>query len=111
MTCTPTLKTTRLFIMKKTIAALIAGLFATAAFAQTPAVTTPPPAVAKVEAKQEKQEAKANVKATKAAAKADVKLAKQNAKAEVKEAKAEAKDTKHEANAEVKQSKAEHSAN
>jgi hypothetical protein len=46
-----------LFIMKKIVATLIAGLFATAAFAQTPApaqTTTPdsatPPAVAKAEA-------------------------------------------------------------
>jgi len=52
--------------MKKIIATLIAGLFATAAFAQTPApATTPAPAKAeaKVETKTEaKPEAKAEVK-------------------------------------------------
>ena len=51
--------------MKRTIATLIAGLFATAAFAQTPApapTTMPdsatPPAVAKAEAAHDKQDAK-----------------------------------------------------
>jgi hypothetical protein len=38
--------------MKKTIATLIAGLFATAAFAQAPAPAAATPAAAKVEAKQ-----------------------------------------------------------
>jgi hypothetical protein len=60
--------------MKNTIAALIAGLFATAAFAQTPAPTTAPdsstpPAVAKAAAEHEKQAAKADKKDAKAAAK------------------------------------------
>ncbi|MBC7860247.1 MAG: hypothetical protein H7Z39_16055, partial [Burkholderiaceae bacterium] len=49
--------------MKKVIATLIAGLFATAAFAQAPASTT---AVPKAEAKQEKAVAKAEAKETKA---------------------------------------------
>jgi hypothetical protein len=51
--------------MKRTIATLIAGLFATAAFAQTPApapTTAPdsatPPAVAKAEAAHDKQDTK-----------------------------------------------------
>lgn len=59
--------------MKKTIATLIAGLFATAAFAQTPAPapatpsSTAPqssvsPAVGKAEAGHEKQAAKADAK-------------------------------------------------
>jgi hypothetical protein len=59
--------------MKKTIATLIAGLFATAAFAQTPAPapatpssTTPQssvsPAVGKAEAGHEKQATKADAK-------------------------------------------------
>ena len=53
--------------MKRTVATLIAGLFASAAFAQTPAPATPQtsapdsataPAVGKAAAKHEKQEAK-----------------------------------------------------
>jgi len=55
--------------MKRTIATLIAGLFATAAFAQTPTpaqTTTPdsatPPAVAKAEAAHDKQDTKAGKK-------------------------------------------------
>jgi hypothetical protein len=51
--------------MKRTVIALIAGLFATAAFAQTPApapTTAPdsatPPAVAKAEAAHDKQDTK-----------------------------------------------------
>lgn len=55
--------------MKNTIAALIAGLFATAAFAQTPAPaptaapdSATPPAVAKAEAAHDKQDTKAGKK-------------------------------------------------
>jgi hypothetical protein len=96
--------------MKRTIATLIAGLFATAAFAQTPApastgVTTP--AAAKADAKVAKAESKAEVKQAKADAKANVKEAKVEGKAEVKEAKADAKETKQEAKAEVKEAKAD----
>jgi ABC-type uncharacterized transport system YnjBCD substrate-binding protein len=65
--------------MKNTIAALIAGLFATAAFAQTPAPAAPAAAV-KAEAKHETQAAKAEAKETKAEAKVE-------AKTDVKEAK------------------------
>jgi uncharacterized membrane protein YdbT with pleckstrin-like domain len=62
--------------MKRTIATLIAGLFATAAFAQTPVAV--------------KAETKTEVKA----AKVDAKETKQEAKTEVKEAKADAKQQK-----------------
>ena len=55
-------------IVKKTIVTLIAGLFATAAFAQSPAPATTPatPSAVKAEAKHEKQEAKAEVKVAEA---------------------------------------------
>jgi hypothetical protein len=66
------------FIMKKTIATLIAGLFATAAFAQTPAPAAPATTTA--------------APATSAAAKADVKEAKVSAKhAKAKHSKAKTK--------------------
>ena len=77
------------FIMKKTIATLIAGLFATAAFAQTPAPAAPATTTA--------------APATTAAVKADVK----EAKADAKEAKADAKEAKVSAtHAKAKHSKA-----
>ena len=63
--------------MKRTIATLIAGLFATAAFAQTPAPTTPAPtqtpasavspAVAKAEAQHDKATAQADTSKAKPA--------------------------------------------
>jgi hypothetical protein len=74
--------------MKNTIAALIAGLFATAAFAQTPAPGAPAAAV-KAEAKHETQAAKVEAKETKAEAKTEAKEAKtatRHAKAKTKHA-------------------------
>lgn len=83
--------------MKRTVATLIAGLFATAAFAQAPApaqTTTPdsatPPAVAKAEAAHDKQDAKAGTE--------HVKKAKHQKKAE---AKADAKDAQKDAAADT----------
>jgi hypothetical protein len=66
--------------MKRTIATLIAGLFATAAFAQTPApasttTTTATPTAVKADAKANVKEAKADAKETKQEAKAEVKEA------------------------------------
>jgi hypothetical protein len=61
-TCTLTDKHLRSFIMKKTIAAVIAGLFATAAFAQTPAA----PATSKPASKQAVLVNNADLKASKA---------------------------------------------
>ena len=58
--------------MKKAIVTLIAGLFATAAFAQTPVA---PAAPAKAEAAHTKAVAKAEAKETKAVVKADAKEA------------------------------------
>ena len=62
--------------MKRTIATLIAGLFATAAFAQTPAPTSPAPtqapaaavspAVGKAEAQHDKSAAQADANSAKA---------------------------------------------
>jgi hypothetical protein len=81
------------FIMKKTIATLIAGLFATAAFAQTPAPAAPATTTA--------------APATSAAVKADVK----EAKADAKEAKADANDAKmsaKHAKAKTRHAKAKH---
>ena len=85
--------------MQKTIATLIAGLFATAAFAQAPApktaVLVPTAEVAKAKAKA--SDTKANQHA--AAAKTDTKAAKTDVKeaasSDVKPAKAEPKKTKH----------------
>lgn len=75
--------------MKKTIATLIAGLFATAAFAQTtpapaaPSTATPQsaisPAVAKAQATHEKEAAAADAKETKGAHKASAKHPKKHA--------------------------------
>jgi hypothetical protein len=67
--------------MKRTIATLIAGLFATAAFAQTPApakttTTAATPSAVKTDAKADVQAAKADAQA----AKADAKDAKASAK-------------------------------
>jgi len=87
--------------MKKAIVTLIAGLFATAAFAQTPAA----PAVhasaaasvpAKVEAAHTKAVVKADAKEAQAVVKADAKEAKAvvAAKTDVASAKAEATTTK-----------------
>lgn len=56
--------------MKKLIAILVSGLFATAAFAQAPAPQKAA-APAKTEMKAEKAEVKAEAKAEKAAPKAD----------------------------------------
>ena len=74
--------------MKKITATLIAGLFATAAFAQT---TTTAPAPTKAEVKADAKEAKAEVKAdakdAKATLKADTKDAKETLKADTKDAK------------------------
>ena len=86
--------------MTKTIATLIAGLFATAAFAQTPApaATTThaaTPAAVKAEAKAD---AKVDATDAKQAVNADVKEAKADAKAakaDATEAKASAKHAKH----------------
>jgi len=79
--------------MKRTVATLIAGLFATAAFAQAPApaqTTTPdsatPPAVAKAAAEHDKKDAKAGMK--------HVKDAKHQKKAD---AKTDAKDAQKDA--------------
>lgn len=85
--------------MKKITATLIAGLFATAAFAQT---TTTAPVPTKAEVKADTKEAKAEVKAdakdAKATLKADTKQAKDTIKADTKDAKAaikaDAKDAK-----------------
>ena len=66
--------------MKNTIAALIATVFATAAFAQTPAA----PAPAKAEATRTKEVAKAEAKETKAVVKADAKEAAVAADAKVR---------------------------
>jgi len=96
------------FIMKKTIATLIAGLFATAAFAQTPAPATKPAAPA---SKQAVLVNNADVKASKTtttkavpadtkAASADMKAAQADAtaaKTDAKAAKASAKHAKHKA--------------
>jgi hypothetical protein len=96
--------------MNKVIATLIAGLFATAAFAQTPAATAPV-APTKAEAKHDKTVVKAEAKEAATVAKADAKEAKTVAKAEVKETKAAVKaetntsvkaDTKEAVKAEVK---------
>ena len=79
--------------MKRTVATLVAGLFASVAFAQAPAPaqpTTPdaatPPAVAKAAAEHDKQDAKAGTQHVKkakhqkkAAAKADAKDAQKDA--------------------------------
>ncbi len=88
--------------MKKVIATLIAGLFATAAFAQTPA------APAKAEAKHTKEVAKAEAKETKAVVKADAKEAAvaADAKADVASAKADASATKAKAHHKAKKAKA-----
>ncbi len=84
--------------MKKVIATLIAGLFATAAFAQTPAVP------AKAEAKHTKEVAKAEAKETKAVVKADAKEAAvaADAKADVASAKADAAASKAKAHHKAK---------
>jgi len=75
--------------MKRTIATLIAGLFATAAFAQTPApapTTAPdsatPPAVAKAEAAHDKQKTKAGMAKAKHHKKAEAKVEKKDAAAD-----------------------------
>jgi hypothetical protein len=82
--------------MKKITATLIAGLFATAAFAQT---TTTAPAPTKAEVKADAKEAKAEVKAdakdAKATLKADTKEAKAAVKADTKEAKPMGKSSIH----------------
>jgi len=96
-TCTLPI-TLRTITVKKTIAILIAGLFATAAFAQSPttAATTATPTAVKTEAKQTKVDAKqdkdvANANADAKEAKADATAAKASAKV----AKASAKHAKH----------------
>ena len=62
--------------MSKIVATLIAGLFATSAFAQTATHTTAP--VAKAEAKQAKEVAKADAKVEKANAEAKSDVAEAN---------------------------------
>ena len=87
-------------------ATLIAGLFATAAFAQTPAA--PAASVpAKAEAAHTKAVAKAEAKETKAVVKADAKEAAvaADAKADVASAKADAKVTKAKAHHKAKKAK------
>jgi hypothetical protein len=89
--------------MKRTIATLIAGVFATAAFAQTPApaaaqTTAPdsatPPAVAKAEAAHDKQDTKEGRK--------HVGVVKRHKKAEATDAKKDAaKDAKQDAAADT----------
>ena len=93
--------------MKKAIVTLIAGLFATAAFAQTPA--TPAASVpAKVEAAHTKAVVKADAKEAQAVVKADAKEAKAvvAAKTDVASAKTEAAATKAKAHHKAKQTKA-----
>jgi hypothetical protein len=96
-------KSTKELTMNKVIATLIAGLFASAAFAQTPAPTAAAGVGAKIEAKQDKAVAKAEAKDDKTAVKAEAKESKQVAKAEAKEAKADVKFAK----ADAKESKAD----
>lgn len=81
--------------MKKLISMLIAGLFATTAFAATH--TAAPGADGKTTTMT--KEEKANAKADKDAAKADEKAAKAEAKADKEKAKADAKMTKKKAEA------------
>jgi len=77
--------------MKKITAALIAGLFATAAFAQTTTTPAPTKAEVKADAKEAKAELKADTKDAKATLKADTKEAKETLKADTRDAKAAAK--------------------
>ena len=77
--------------MKKITATLIAGLFATAAFAQTTTAPAPTKAEVKADAKEAKAEVKADAKDAKATVKADTKEAKAAVKADAKESKAAVK--------------------
>ena len=70
--------------MKKITATLIAGLFATAAFAQTTTAPAPTKAEVKADAKEAKADLKADTKDAKATLKADTKDAKAAAKADGK---------------------------
>ena len=96
--------------MKKITATLIAGLFATAAFAQTPATPATPAAQADVDAKTPKA-AFVDNKDLKAGAQTDGKLVKKISKADAKaaakadkaaEAKADSKDSKAAVKADAK---------
>lgn len=103
----PKTTTTEDCTMKKVIATLIAGLFATAAFAQAPAA--PAASVpAKAEAAHTKAVVKADAKETTAAVKADAKVAKTEmaASADVASAKADAAATKAKAHHKAKKAKA-----
>jgi hypothetical protein len=80
--------------MKNLIAALIATLFATAAFAQAPVAVkaeVKPAAVVKADAKLAKTEVKADAKVAAAEVKADATKAKAEVKADAKVAAADAK--------------------
>ncbi len=101
----------REYPMNKVIAALIAGLFAVSAYAQTTPAT---PAVVKAEAKAEKADTKAVKSEMKVDAKADASVAKAEAKAakakkaeDAKAAKAEAKAAKAKKAEDAKVAKAE----
>jgi hypothetical protein len=100
--------------MSKIVATLIAGLFATSAFAAQSTATAPASTThaAKVDAKADKDMAKADAKEAKAAAKADAKVEKKEAEAnsDVAVAKADANKSKAKAHKKAAKAKADASA-